>query len=115
MLPTMSLLRTASTSQPLRLGVVGEHLAAEQALLLPDESCEDEGRAKLVLGEDAGAFHHGGHAGGVVGLGAGGVGGDVHASVEPRLSRWPWMMITRSGSVVPRWMATTSTTSVGCG
>jgi hypothetical protein len=34
---------------------------------------------------------------------------------ELRLSIWPEMMITRSGSLVPCWMASTSTTSVGTG
>ncbi len=32
-----------------------------------------------------------------------------------RLSMWPEMTITRSGSVVPRWIASTSITSVGLG
>jgi hypothetical protein len=32
-----------------------------------------------------------------------------------RLSMWPEITITRSGSVVPRWMASTSITSVGLG
>ena len=30
-----------------------------------------------------------------------------------RLSMWPEMTTTRSGSVVPRWIATTSSTTVG--
>jgi hypothetical protein len=73
----MSLLRSASTRQPCAFRVVGQDLAAEQALLLARQhAVHDRGR-ELVLAQHARRLQHRGDAGAVV-VGAGRVAGHVH-------------------------------------
>ncbi len=61
----------------LRLGIIGERLAAVEALLLAHQGRIDDGGREFVLREHPRRLDHGGGAGAVV-IGAGRIGGGVH-------------------------------------
>jgi len=64
--------------------LVGQDLAAQQALLLARQHGIDQRRVELIGRQDSGGLEHGGHARGVV-IGAGRVGGEVHHIGDARI------------------------------
>ncbi len=95
----------------LRLRMVGQHPAAEQALLLARQHGIDDGGREFQRRKNAGRFQHRADAGGTsLAPGA----SPLASSGSPlRLSIWAEITITRLGSLAPRCTASISITWVG--